>query len=124
LLTEVPTAPVLTTPGTLTLEQNTPAGAIVNFSVTATDLVSVPVIECSPPSGSEFPIGISTVLCKAVDAAGNQDTELLTIRVTAPASDSGKVVANGTVTLTGQTGKLTLSATKSGSKALKARYRS
>jgi hypothetical protein len=48
------------------------AGAPVTFSATATDLVdgTVPAT-CTPPSGSTFALGVTTVNCTAKDAAGN-----------------------------------------------------
>jgi hypothetical protein len=66
------TPPTITTPGTLTVDATGPSGAVVNYTVTATDLVdgSVPV-SCTPPSGSTFPIGQTTVDCTAQDSHGN-----------------------------------------------------
>lgn len=47
----------------------------MTFSVTATDVFDpAPVIVCTPPSGSFFPIGTTTVTCTATDASGNQST--------------------------------------------------
>ncbi|MBI1850588.1 MAG: HYR domain-containing protein [Planctomycetes bacterium] len=49
-----------------------PSGATVTFDVTATDLCDPsPAVACTPPSGSVFPIGQTTVNCTATDA-GNQ----------------------------------------------------
>ena len=46
--------------------------AIVNFNVTGVDGCSTPVnVVCTPPSGSAFPVGTTTVSCSATDAAGN-----------------------------------------------------
>jgi hypothetical protein len=48
-------------------------GALVTFSVSATDLVDpAPTVVCSPPSGSFFPRGTTVVLCSATDASGNR----------------------------------------------------
>ena len=50
-------------------------GATVTFSVGATDFCTAsPTIVSSPPSGSSFPIGLTTVKSIATDAAGNADT--------------------------------------------------
>lgn len=50
-----------------------PHGALVSFTVTATDLVDpAPTVVCAPPSGSFFPWGTTMVLCTATDASGNQ----------------------------------------------------
>ena len=47
-------------------------GDIVNFVVTATDNCPAPVnVVCTPPSGSFFPAGVTTVNCTATDASGN-----------------------------------------------------
>ncbi len=48
--------------------------AKVKFVVTATDNCSdaAVTISCDPPSGSEFPIGTTTVTCLATDKAGNR----------------------------------------------------
>jgi 6-phosphogluconolactonase (cycloisomerase 2 family) len=46
-------------------------GAPVSFTVTATDNCGTPALVCSPPSGSTFPVGTTTVTCTATDASGN-----------------------------------------------------
>ncbi|MBI3463796.1 MAG: HYR domain-containing protein [Planctomycetes bacterium] len=67
------TAPSLTPPANITQVATGPAGATVSFDASASDLVdgAVPV-NCSPASGSTFPIGNSTVICSAIDAHGNR----------------------------------------------------
>ena len=51
------------------------AGAVVNFTVTATNQCGGPLfISSSPPSGSTFPIGVTTVACVASDNAGQSKT--------------------------------------------------
>jgi hypothetical protein len=69
---------------------------------------------CTNPSGqpvttgSTFPVGATTVTCRATDAAGNQNTCSFSVTVTPPAADlslvmSGSpnpVAANGNTTLT------------------------
>lgn len=66
------TPPVLTLPSDLSAEATSPAGAVVTFSASASDLVdgSVPVV-CTPPSGSTFALGTTTVSCTATDAHDN-----------------------------------------------------
>ncbi|MCO5165161.1 MAG: DUF6531 domain-containing protein [Planctomycetes bacterium] len=81
--------PVITTPGDLVVEQTSPGGAVVDFTVTATDDDDpAPVVECVPPSGSLFPPGTTTVTCTARDAAGNasQATFDVTVADTQPPS--------------------------------------
>ncbi|CAM5253680.1 Hyalin OS=Streptomyces aurantiogriseus OX=66870 GN=GCM10010251_62140 PE=4 SV=1 [Streptomyces aurantiogriseus] len=62
-----------------TAEATGPAGTVITYPATATDIVDgdVPVV-CEPPSGSTFPIGRTTVTCTATDKAGNtgRDTVL------------------------------------------------
>ena len=63
---------VLSAPATIYQNATSPAGAVVNFSVTATDSLDPnPTITCSPASGSIFPVGTNQVTCTASDAYGN-----------------------------------------------------
>jgi hypothetical protein len=49
-----------------------PAGTVVNFSATATDISPAnPTVTCAPASGSTFPLGTTPVNCSATDEAGN-----------------------------------------------------
>ncbi len=50
-----------------------PAGAVVTFATpTAIDAVDGPMpVTCTPPSGATFPVGVTSVVCSATDAAGN-----------------------------------------------------
>lgn len=50
------------------------SGKVVEFASSATDECSSVTAVCTPPSGSVFPVGVSTVTCIATDAAGNADT--------------------------------------------------
>ncbi len=43
----------------------------VTFVATATDNCPGVIVECVPPSGSEFPKGITSVICTATDTSGN-----------------------------------------------------
>jgi len=54
-------------------EATGPGGAVVNYSVTASDNSgAAPTVTCGGhESGSTFPIGTTTVTCKATDGAGN-----------------------------------------------------
>ncbi len=67
------TGPTVTVPGNIRREANGPAGSVVQYSAaTAVDAVSGPVsAACVPVSGSQFPLGTTTVTCRATDAAGN-----------------------------------------------------
>ena len=75
--------PVITCPGNITMN-NDPGecGAIVSFSVTATDNCSANVsIDVQPASGSFFPVGVTTVTATATDDAGNTSTCSFTVTV-------------------------------------------
>ncbi|MDD1748378.1 MAG: HYR domain-containing protein, partial [Methanothrix sp.] len=74
--------PVIACPANLT-QANDPSlcGAVVSFTVTATDNGPPPTIVCVPPSGSTFPAGTNTVNCTATDSVGNTDTCSFTVTV-------------------------------------------
>ncbi len=58
-------------------------GAVVTYlAPTATDNCPGVVVSCVPASGSLFPIGQSTVVCTATDAAGNTSTSTFKVTVT------------------------------------------
>ncbi len=66
------TPPSIDCPGTITTPSDGPNGSVVNFEVAAEDLCDPsPAIVCTPPSGSLFPVGTTTVTCTAYDAAQN-----------------------------------------------------
>jgi hypothetical protein len=69
------TPPVVTCPPDtiVSVPQGEP-GSIVEFGATATDECGAATVVCNPPSGTFFPLGISTVTCVATDAAQNADT--------------------------------------------------
>jgi probable HAF family extracellular repeat protein len=76
------TPPVLTVPADLTVDATSPAGAAVTYAVSAADdLDPSPAVTCSPPSGSTFGLGATTVACTATDAAGNDATASFTVFV-------------------------------------------
>ena len=65
------TPPMIDCPANLTaVECTSPEGAIVDFSPTAADNCSTPTVVCEPPSGSTFPLGVTTVTCTATDDGG------------------------------------------------------
>lgn len=76
------TAPTLQVPPPIEVLATSPNGATVNYQVSATDnLDPAPTVTCSPPSGSVFPIGVTTVSCTASDAAGNTTQKSFTVTV-------------------------------------------
>ena len=72
-----PPPPELTVPDDIIAEATSPAGAVVEFEVTATNSG---VIVCTPPSGSTFAIGTTTVTCTATNDGGS-DTDSFTVTV-------------------------------------------
>jgi hypothetical protein len=81
------TAPRLTVSGDLTAEAASAAGAVVNYSVSATDDIDAnPTVSCTPASGSTFPLGATTVECTATDSDRNSSTGSfnVTVRDTTP----------------------------------------
>jgi hypothetical protein len=76
------TPPALHVPAALDLDGTSPAGATVTFDATAADLVDGPVpVACTPPSGSLFASGTTSVDCTATDAHGNAAGGTFTVRV-------------------------------------------
>ncbi len=82
------TAPVLTVPANVTVVASSQAGATVSYAAaSATDGGSgVASVGCSPPSGTLFPIGTTTVSCTATDVAGNGASGSFTVQVKASAA--------------------------------------
>jgi hypothetical protein len=76
------TPPVITTPAPMSVDATSAAGAQVEYTVTVTDNRDAePDLSCTPPSGSTFPIGTTTVQCTATDEAGNSSTATFTVKV-------------------------------------------
>lgn len=75
------TPPVVTVESK-TVEATGPDGATVTYDAGAVDNVDGPLTPtCTPPSGSVFALGATTVTCEATDAAGNTGTGTGTITV-------------------------------------------
>jgi hypothetical protein len=76
-----PTPPTITCPGDTTLTCSG-GGAALRFAATATgDCDPDPTIVCSAQSGDIFPLGETTVWCKATDIFGNEDNCSFTVTV-------------------------------------------
>jgi probable HAF family extracellular repeat protein len=74
--------PLITVPADITRDATSPAGVVVDFTVGATDEDPTnPTVSCTPPSGSVFAIGETTVSCEATDAAANTGTASFRITV-------------------------------------------
>jgi HYR domain len=99
------TPPVLSLPADKTVEATGPTGAVVSFTATATDDVDPsPTVSCTPPSGSIFPLGKTTVSCTATDASGNSATGSFTITVVDTTPPTLTLPANKVVDATGPRG--------------------
>ena len=76
------TPPVLKLPNVVTAFATSKKGAKVNYTVTATDNVDPnPKVKCTPPSGSQFPLGKTPVTCTATDASGNSSQGTFIVKV-------------------------------------------
>jgi uncharacterized repeat protein (TIGR01451 family) len=74
--------PTIICPASQTVEFTSDAGAVVNYpGPSAADNCPGVTASCSPPSGSTFRIGVTTVTCTATDASGNKATCSFTITV-------------------------------------------
>jgi hypothetical protein len=102
------TAPELHVPSNMTVSAENTSGAKASYTVTATDpdnSTGEIVVECTPASGSTFPLGETTVECSAKDPAGNTSHASFKITVkdaTPPTIE--KVPTNITVEATGASG--------------------
>ncbi len=104
------TPPVINQPASpLIVEATSASGAVVNYTVTATDETDGNIgATASPVSGSTFALGDTTVNTSATDAAGNTANSSFTVRVQdttapvfspSPADTTVKSNAAGTATL-------------------------
>ncbi|OKJ34600.1 hyalin [Streptomyces sp. CB01580] len=95
-------------------------GARVTYRATAQDATdgALPVT-CDPPSGSLFPVGVTTVTCSATDSAGNTGTDTARIEVLeAPVPPSADVAVKVDVspdrTYTGRPARARFTVTNAG----------
>jgi hypothetical protein len=83
------TAPTLSLPSNITTEATSGAGAAVSYTATASDTQDGSLTpNCSPASGSTFPLGPTTVNCSVTDSGGMSASGSFTVTVqdtTAPA---------------------------------------
>ncbi len=83
-----PDAPVITAPGggslpDIKVTTTSSKGKKVTFSAVATDAIDGTVeVTCTPPSGSLFKVGKTTVSCTATDQSGNTGTDRFVVTVT------------------------------------------
>ena len=74
------TPPVINCPGNFVMPCSVDLLVPLTYTVTATDDVDPsPTVTCSPPSGSGFPVGTTTVTCTARDSSGNESDCVFTV---------------------------------------------
>ena len=74
--------PVVTVPGSVTLQATSPSGAVYSFTASALDNVDgARATVCTPASGSTFAIGTTTVTCSATDNSGNSGNGTFAVTV-------------------------------------------
>ncbi|HKR64701.1 MAG TPA: HYR domain-containing protein [Thermoanaerobaculia bacterium] len=66
------TVPALHLPSRIVVKAENDDGSVVDYEATAHDAIDGDLpIDCKPPSGSRFPIGVTNVLCSARDHSSN-----------------------------------------------------
>ena len=99
---------LLGVPADQTIEAVSADGALAPYSVTATDAVDgtiVPSCTRTPASaGPEFPLGVTTVECRAADAAGNEAVESFTVTVEDTTDPAFAALANRSAVATSAAG--------------------
>jgi PKD repeat protein len=75
------TPPSVICPQSKEIEFTDEHGATTTFTVSASDTCSTPSLVVTPPSGSLFPIGVTTVLAQATDASSNTASCNFTVTV-------------------------------------------
>jgi large repetitive protein len=102
------TPPVLTLASNITTEATSGAGAIVNFTATASDTQdgALPV-SCTPTSGSAFPLGTTSVNCSATDSASATTSGSFNVTVQDTTAPSLTVPADMTEEATSPAGAVT-----------------
>jgi hypothetical protein len=82
-------APALILPASITAATPNAAGVVISFSASASDAVDGPVaVTCLPASGSNFPVGTTTVSCTATDSRGNAASGSFTVSLSLSTSDN------------------------------------
>ncbi len=76
------TAPQVVCPSDISVDTTDTAGQIATFPASASDPCGIASFGCQPPSGSLFPLGTTTVTCRATDGAGNPGACSFTVVVT------------------------------------------
>jgi hypothetical protein len=80
-LVSLPPLLSITCPGNITVTTTNPSGVVVNYTVTVSGGLLPITTNCVPPSGSIFPIGITTVNCSVTDSYGQTNCCSFTVTV-------------------------------------------
>src|SRR5581483_6671907 len=75
------TAPTLRLPAPITVEATGPTTPVAYTATATDDRDPDPSVDCTPGSGSGFPVGTTRVQCTATDASGNSSTGAFDIAV-------------------------------------------
>lgn len=95
------TPPVINCPMSQTLSANANCQAVATYTATATDnCTASPMVSCTPPSGSAFSKGTTTVTCTATDGSGN--TAMCSFTVTVNDTQPPSIMCPGNITAAGQ----------------------
>ena len=87
--------PILTMPAPIVVAATSAAGAVVTFAPTASDVIDPnPTIVCSPPSGTVFAVGATSVTCTATDGSGNAAVGTFTVTVGRLATTTTVIAGN------------------------------
>jgi uncharacterized repeat protein (TIGR01451 family) len=79
------TAPALNCPASLTLNAGaSQCGVTAQYGVPTVQGLANAIVNCSPPSGATFPVGVTVVSCMASDSRGPRATCGFTVVVNAP----------------------------------------
>jgi len=101
-------------PTSIAVDTDSATGRTVTYTPpTATDNEDpAPVVECDPPSGANFAVGTTDVVCTATDASGNATNASFTVTVRWVDEDPGDVDGEvpGTLSLTVTGGATSLGA--------------
>ena len=104
------TPPAMTCPVSVNVMCTNASGAIATFTTSATDNCgSVGPVTCTPPSGSNFPLGTTLDICSASDGRGN--TATCTFNVTVALGDNPICCPAGTNIILGTSNNNTLNGT-------------
>jgi hypothetical protein len=76
------TPPMLAVPSDVVAEATGPLTSVTFATSAADDVDGIVAVTCSQPSGSGFPVGSTTVICTAVDAAGNSAIGSFVVEIT------------------------------------------